>query len=171
MKTYGSEPGTPDPVQVGISELVVSEGDDTLKSYGLGSCLAIALYDPDTDIGGLAHIMLPDGDAADNSDTKPGKYADTAIRALLRRMVERGASYTAVEAKIAGGSDMFQFESFGEGVGNRNIAAAREELEKLGVPLIAEDVGGSSGRTVEFTPGTGALTVRTADGEHGVTEL
>ncbi|WP_207588605.1 chemotaxis protein CheD [Halomontanus rarus] len=171
MKTYGSEPGIPDPVQVGISELVVSEGDDTLKSYGLGSCLAIALYEPDSGIGGLAHIMLPDGDKAANSDAKPGKYADTAIRALLRRMVERGASYTAVEAKIAGGSDMFEFESFGDGVGKRNIAAAREELEKLGVPIIAEDVGGTDGRTVEFTPDSGKLTVKTANGDDGVTEL
>ncbi|ELY47704.1 chemotaxis protein CheD [Natronorubrum bangense] len=173
MKTYGSEPGAPTPVQVGISELVVSEGDDTLKSYGLGSCLAIALYDPDREIGGLAHVMLPDGDAAENSDRKPGKYADTAIRALLRRMVEQGANYTAVEAKIAGGSDMFEFESFGEGVGQRNITAAKAELEKLGVPLIAEDVGGDHGRTVEFTPGTGTLIIKTADKsvEHGVTEL
>ncbi|ELY44466.1 chemotaxis protein CheD [Natronorubrum sulfidifaciens] len=173
MKTYGSEPGAPTPVQVGISELAVSEGDDTLKSYGLGSCLAIALYDPDSGIGGLAHAMLPDGDAAENSDRKPGKYADTAIRALLRRMVEDGASYIAVEAKLAGGSDMFEFESFGEGVGQRNIAAARAELEKLGVPLVAEDVGGEHGRTVEFTPGTGTLVVKTANKgvENGVLEL
>ena len=172
MKTYGTEPGAPSPVRVGISELVVSEGDDTLKSYGLGSCLAIALYDPDREIGGLAHVMLPDGDAAENSDRKPGKYADTAIRALLRRMVEQGANYTAVEAKIAGGSDMFEFESFGEGVGQRNITAAKEELDKLGVPLVAEDIGGEHGRTVEFTPGTGSLVVKTAaDNVKGVTEL
>ena len=171
MKTYGSEPGAPDPVQVGISELVVSEGSDTLKSYGLGSCLAIALYERESGIGGLAHAMLPDGDAVANSDTKPGKYADTAIRALLRRMVERGANYTDVEAKIAGGSDMFEFESFGDGVGKRNVAAARRELEKLGVPIVAEDVGGAHGRTVEFTPGTGTLIVKTGDVEHGVKEL
>ncbi|WP_247731676.1 chemotaxis protein CheD [Halovivax limisalsi] len=171
MKTYGTEPGAPEPVQVGISDLAVSEGDDTLKSYGLGSCLAIALYDPETGIGGLAHTMLPDGDAADNSDVKPGKYADTAIRALLRRMVERGATYTDVEAKIAGGADMFEFQSFGDGVGRRNTAAARAELEKLGVPLVSEDVGGSFGRTVEFTPGTGVLRIKRADGDHGVSEL
>ena len=171
MKTYGTEPGIPDPVQVGISELVVSEGDDTLKSYGLGSCLAIGLHDPDAGIGGLAHIMLPNGDRAENGEAKPGKYADTAIRALLRRMVERGASYTSVEAKIAGGSDMFEFENFGDGVGQRNIAAARDELDKLGVPLVAEDVGGTYGRTVEFTPSTGELVVKTGSDEEGVTEL
>ncbi|WP_290816095.1 chemotaxis protein CheD [Halovivax sp.] len=171
MKTYGTEPGAPEPVQVGISELVVSEGEDTLKSYGLGSCLAIALYESDSGIGGLAHTMLPDGDAVENSDAKPGKYADTAIRALLRRMVERGATYTEVEAKIAGGSDMFEFESFGDGVGQRNTDAAREELDKLGVPLVAEDVGGTYGRTVEFTPGTGVLVVKTGNGETGVKEL
>ena len=171
MKTYGSEPGAPEPKQVGISELIVSDGEDTLKSYGLGSCLAIALYETESGIGGLAHTMLPDGDAAENADTKPGKYADTAIRALLRRMVERGASYTDVEAKIAGGADMFQFESFGDGVGQRNVAAAKEELDKLGVPLIEEDVGGSHGRTVEFTPETGILIVKTGNGEGGVMEL
>ncbi|AFZ71765.1 chemotaxis protein CheD [Natronobacterium gregoryi] len=163
MKTYGTEPGIPSPARVGISEITVSEGDDTLTSYGLGSCLAIALYDPETEIGGLAHAMLPDGDAAENSDRKPGKYANTAIRALLRRMVENGASYTSVEAKIAGGSDMFEFDSFGDGVGQRNVVAAKDELERLGVPLVAEDVGGETGRTVEFTPGTGALVVRSAN--------
>ncbi|WIV67935.1 chemotaxis protein CheD [Natrialbaceae archaeon AArc-T1-2] len=171
MKTYGTEPGAPDPVQVGIAELVVSDGDDTLRSYGLGSCLAIALYEPDTGIGGLAHVMLPNGDEVETSDETPGKYADTAIRALLRRMVERGASYVDVEAKIAGGSDMFEFESFDEGVGERNVEAARAELEKLGVPLVAEDVGGDRGRTVEFSPGTGVLVVTSSTDDGGVTEL
>ncbi len=171
MKTYGSEPGIPDPVQVGISELVVTEGDDTLKSYGLGSCLAVALYDLETEIGGLAHIMLPDGDDAENSERKPGKYANTAIRELLRQMVERGATYTQVEAKLVGGSDMFEFENFGDGIGERNIEAARRELEKLGVPIVAEDVGGEFGRTVEFCPATGSIDVTTATADHEVSRL
>jgi chemotaxis protein CheD len=86
-------------------------------------------------------------------------------------MVERGANYTDVEAKIAGGSDMFAFESFGDGVGQRNVAAAKEELEKLGVPLEGEDVGGEHGRTVEFTPATGRLVVKTSADDNGVREL
>jgi chemotaxis protein CheD len=85
-------------------------------------------------------------------------------------MVEEGADYTSVEAKIAGGSDMFEFESFGDGVGKRNVQAAKDELEKLGVPIVAEDVGGERGRTVVFDTGTGSLTIRTAS-DDGVKEL
>ena len=173
MKTYGSEPGAPepDPVQVGISEFVVSDTEQTLKSYGLGSCLAVALHDPNETVGGLAHVMLPDGDTNDAAENKPGKFADTAIRAMLRQMVEKGATYTDVEAKIAGGSDMFDFESFGEGVGQRNVDAARQELDKLGVPIVAEEVGGQRGRTVEFDTETGVLSIKTADGDQEVQEL
>jgi chemotaxis protein CheD len=173
MKTYGSEPGAPDPdpIRVGISEFVISDEGQTLKSYGLGSCLAVALYDDNSEVGGLAHIMLPDRDDNDVSEEKPGKFADTAIRAMLRQMVERGASYTDIEAKIAGGSDMFDFESFGEGVGQRNVDAARQELDKLGVPIIAEEVGGQRGRTVEFDTEDGVLSIKTADGDQEVQEL
>jgi len=174
MKTYGSEPGAPttDPIQVGISEFYITEEDVTLKSYGLGSCVAVALYDPESGIAGLAHVMLPDGDNNESSEENPGKFADTAIRAMLRQMVEAGATYTGVEAKIAGGSDMFEFDSFGEAVGKRNVDAAREELDKLGVPIAAEEVGGQRGRTVEFDAGTGTLSIRTSDEEAGgVTEL
>jgi len=173
MKTYGSEPGAPDPdpIRVGISEFVVSDSGQTLKSYGLGSCLAVALYDEGSGVGGLAHIMLPDGDANDASEDKPGKFADTAVRAMLRQMVEKGASYTDVQAKVAGGSDMFDFESFGDGVGQRNIVAAREELDKLGVPIVAEEVGGQRGRTVVFETDTGTFSIKTADGDQEVREL
>jgi chemotaxis protein CheD len=115
--------------------------------------------------------MLPDGDANEASDGTPGKFADTAIRAMLRQMVEAGATYTSVEAKIAGGSDMFEFESFGEAVGKRNVVAAREELDKLGVPIVAEEVGGQRGRTVEFDAGDGSLSISSSDDEDGVTEL
>lgn len=175
MKTYGTDPDAPTPetIQVGISEFAVTDEDTVLKSYGLGSCLGVALYESDANVAGLAHVMLPSGDEAGGDPDNPGKFADTAIRAMLRRMVERGATYTQVEAKIAGGSDMFEFDSFGDGVGNRNVEAARTELEKLGVPIVASDVGGDRGRTVELDASTGTMRIKIADDdvEDGVSEL
>jgi chemotaxis protein CheD len=173
MKTYGSEPGVPetDPVRVGISEFAISDTGQRMKSYGLGSCVAVALWDPSTEVGGLAHVMLPHGDDRDGDDRKPAKFADTAIRTMLRQMVEMGGDYTAVEAKIAGGSDMFEFDSFDEGVGQRNVEAARAELDRLGVPVVAEDVGGEGGRTVEFDTEGGVLAVHTPESDGDATEL
>jgi len=66
---------------------------------------------------------------------------------------------------------MFDFESFGDGVGQRNIVAAREELDKLGVPIVAEEVGGQRGRTVVFETDTGSFSIKTADGDQEVREL
>ncbi|AHF99046.1 chemotaxis protein CheD [Halostagnicola larsenii XH-48] len=165
MKQRDSAPSTPVPRKVGISDVIVATGAQTFKSYGLGSCLAIALYDPEATIGGLAHAMLPTNKSTATIEDLPGKYADTAVRALHRRTIDAGGCRSSLEAKVAGGSDMFEFDSLEDSVGKRNIETAKAELETLGVPLVAEDVGGSHGRTVEFILETGALVIETADDE------
>ncbi|SFS75772.1 chemotaxis protein CheD [Halostagnicola kamekurae] len=162
MNQPNSEPQPPPPRKVSISDVAVGEAPDTFKSYGLGSCLAIAVYDPRASVGGLAHAMLPTSDDAETTADLPGKYVDTAVRALRRRTIAAGGSPSTLEAKIAGGSDMFEFESLEDTVGQRNIATAKAELEALDVPLVAEDVGGAHGRTVEFSLKTGALVIETA---------
>jgi len=168
MKTYGSEPGAPttDPKRVGISEFAVSDDEETMKSYGLGSCLAVALWDPEAKIGGLAHVMLPDGDTRDDSERKPGKFADTAIRTMLRQMVELGAAYTEVQAKIAGGSDMLDFSEGGSGIGDRNVEQVRATLAENDVPIVDEDVGGDHGRSLRLEAASGDLVVKSANREN-----
>ena len=46
-------------LRVGMAELAVAEGDELLVSIGLGSCVAIALWDERAGIAGLAHVLLP----------------------------------------------------------------------------------------------------------------
>ena len=60
---------------------------------------------------------------------------------------------------------MFQFSSAREQmrIGPRNILAVKKELTELDIELIAEDVGGNSGRTIEFDPETSMLEVRTVN--------
>jgi chemotaxis protein CheD len=144
---------------VSVSEYYVATGGETLVAYGLGACVAVVLYDDDSDVGALAHTLLPN--RSDGLDAASGKYVDTAIQTMLTEMVEAGAGYSTVEARLVGGADIFEFEELGKGVGEKNAAVAREELAKLDVPVVAEATGGDFGRTVEFDTETGAVEVTT----------
>jgi chemotaxis protein CheD len=147
-------------ISVGIADLRIAQAPSILVSYGLGSCVGVALYDPYTKIGGLAHVMLPA--AAGTRAGDPLKYADSAIETIVARMVEAGCAKGALLAKMAGGADMF-LGSTNDGrpkIGERNAQAVRTKLEELGIPLVGEDVGGTYGRTVELDPMTGEFTVR-----------
>lgn len=166
MKTYDATPGraAADRIHVGVAEYVVAEGGETLFAYGLGGCVGIALYDP-AGVGGLAHAMLPE---ATGSTGQPGTYVDTAVHDMLRDMIEAGAGYGSTEARLVGGADIFDLDGLADDAGARNLEAARTELERLDVPVVAEDVGGSRGRQVEFDTGVPELVVRTADGDESV---
>jgi len=114
-------------------------------------------------MGGLSHIMLPSSSMnvkgiVDNSM----KYADTAIPELVSEMERNGAIRKSIVAKLVGGANMFNVQgtSFVETIGSRNVAAARNELERLGIPLIAEDVGANYGRTVYFQLEDGKIRVQ-----------
>ena len=118
---------------------------------GLGSCIGIALYDPSTKIGGLAHIMPPDSTKMRNN-SNIAKFADTGIEELLNRMIKAGAVKSRLVAKIAGGAKMFEVSGLSDigNVGQRNAEASRAKLKQLGIRLIAEDTGLNYGRTVEL---------------------
>ena len=47
-------------IKVGMADLNICKAPDMITTLGLGSCIGIAVYDPVTKIGGLAHIMLQD---------------------------------------------------------------------------------------------------------------
>jgi chemotaxis protein CheD len=163
MKVYTSrrepERGEPRRRRVGIADFAVGRDDTTLVTSGLGSCVGIAVFDAEEAVAGLAHVMLPrapdDGDHA--------KYADTAVPALVRSVEEAGARRGALRAKLAGGATMFEFTSADGSIGDRNVAASRDALRSLDVPVVAEDVGGDFGRSLEFSALTGALRVRSAN--------
>jgi len=47
-------------VQVKIADLAVLRERGMLVTYGLGSCIGAALYDPKRKVAGLVHILLND---------------------------------------------------------------------------------------------------------------
>lgn len=47
-------------IQVEMGEGVILKSPYIIKSVGLGSCVAVAVYDHELKIGGFAHIMFPE---------------------------------------------------------------------------------------------------------------
>jgi chemotaxis protein CheD len=149
-------------VRVKVADYAVRRGSDIIATIGLGSCVAIVLYDRDTKVGGLAHILLPSM-AMSRETSNPAKFPETIVPIMLAEMRALGALQTArISAKIVGGASMFGQLVSGTGinVGERNIAATKEALAVAGIPLIAEDTGLDYGRSVYFHLGDGRVEVR-----------
>lgn len=102
---------------------------------------------------------------ADGPAEDEAKYVDTAVRGLLESMVDAGADRSRIEARVAGGSAMFEFGSGDSGIGERNVAAAEEVLADHDIPIVGSDVGGDHGRSLKVDASTGALSVRRAHDE------
>lgn len=154
---------------VGMSEIRFSESSQTsFVVPGLGSCIALVIYQPAMSLAGMAHILLPDSSQAAVVET-PGKFADTAVPFLISELVARGAKAPELVAKMAGGAQMFKGGPI-LSVGERNIEAAIQALARHGVPLIASDVGGNQGRSIRFEVDTERFVIRRRLGPEVVLE-
>lgn len=154
-------------VKVGIADLNVIAEPNTIRTSGLGSCVGVVIYDELKKIAGLSHVLLPDSSLTKQTNYNEYKYADTAIPILIDKLVIKGARRYALKAKIAGGAQMFKLstESDMMRIGSRNIEAVKLALKKQNVPIIASDVGGNVGRTIEFDPRTCMLKIRKVNQE------
>jgi chemotaxis protein CheD len=155
---------------VRVADLRVGIADDVLITQGLGSCVAILLYDAEARIGGLAHILLP-SPALSRMDANPAKFPQSAIPHLLELMAADGAQSARISARLAGGASMFAALAPPGTIhmGQRNLVAARQVLQTHGVPLVGEAVGGDFGRTVRLSVNDGSVEVITV--AHGVQHL
>jgi chemotaxis protein CheD len=147
-------------IRVKVADYAVAR-EGTISTIGLGSCVAIALYDPTARIGGLAHILLPD-ESMSRDRSNPGKFPGTVVPIVIDEMRRLGASRRRLRAKIAGGASMFaNLISRGAiNVGERNVAAVHAVLANLKVPIVGEDTGSDHGRSVYLFMDDGRLEVR-----------
>ncbi|MDE5824479.1 MAG: chemotaxis protein CheD, partial [Lachnospiraceae bacterium] len=97
-------------VKVGMADLNVCKSPDGITTLGLGSCVGICIRDPVAKVGGMAHAMLPDSKQIENNSNR-AKFADTGIDDLVKKILAMGGKKTRLEAKIAGGAQMFAFQN------------------------------------------------------------
>ncbi|MCH7320958.1 chemotaxis protein CheD [Solibacillus sp. MA9] len=162
---------TNDVVKVGIAQMDVVKVPRTIRTSGLGSCVGVVIYDESKKIAGMVHVMLPDSGLNRTESINVAKFADTGVNGLVDMLKREGVQSFKLKAKIAGGAQMFQFTSDKDSmrIGPRNVEAVKAQLKKLNIPIVAEDTGGNSGRTIEFNPDTNKLNVRTVN--QGVSDI
>jgi len=147
-------------IRVRVADYAVA-ATGTITTVGLGSCVAITLYDATARVGGLAHVLLP-SETMSKDRSNPAKFPSTAVPLLVSEMTKLGARRERMQAKIAGGASIFGnlMPVNGVNIGERNVIAAREVLARLKVPIVAEDTGSDYGRTVFLHLEDGRLEVR-----------
>lgn len=152
-------------VVLGLGELYATrDSTKTLVCLGLGSCVALALYDPTLRAGGMAHMVLPA--SAEGRGGTGAKFVDEAVPRLVEEMEKLGSFRHRLIVKLVGGAQVLA-AAHADGslnIGCRNAEAAKKALRGLGLRLWASDLGGSHGRTVRLDLSTGRLTVSTAGG-------
>jgi chemotaxis protein CheD len=135
------------------AELFVSKTPYQINTI-LGSCVAVCLFDPVTQIGGMNHFMLP---YWNGQGLASPKYGNIAIEKLVEKMISMGCIKNNLKAKIFGGGEVIETQIVQFHIGTRNIEVAREILEEKKIPIISSSVGGKLGRKIELVTSTGEV--------------
>jgi len=149
---------------VSIGEMVVSnKPNDLLVAYGLGSCVAVCIYDPTTKTGGMLHALLPESPNGTTPESNPTKFVKEGVPILLQELARKGANRSRLIVRICGGAQMLTSVQMNTtlNIGERNVIAAIEILRDSGLRIKNQMTGGHSGRTVKMSVVDGKLTVRT----------
>jgi len=139
---------------VGMGQIAILSPDGVGTAV-LGSCVGLTLYDSNVRYAAMAHIVLP---SSDNRTGGAGKFADTAIDAMVGKLRAYGIDPAKLTAKLTGGASMFESKGPFQ-IGKQNIDAVVERLAALRIRLLSEHVGGTHGRRVTFHCRTGSMLV------------
>jgi chemotaxis protein CheD len=143
-------------ITINIGEIRISRKPVIFKTI-LGSCIGVTCFDSETKIGGICHILLP---YSNGSMKNPGKFADTAISELLRRLTDMGCKVENLTVKMAGGAQLFSDLNNGnKQIGTQNIEAIKKILKENKIPIFSKDFGGKLGRTLTFNTETGEVKI------------
>jgi len=153
-------------LSVGIGEMAASRhSDDIISALGLGSCVALIIFDARTGTVGFAHCMLPTASGGPMDEMgKPARYVDKGVQNLLKAMGVARPRHTPLTSAIVGGAAMFEFNGPGMlDIGKQNVSMAQQMLQSQAIPVLKTEVGGNRGRSVTIS--VAELTVRVRDME------
>ena len=143
---------------VGVADMKVSNRtDDTIVTDSLGSCIGLAIYDPQAVVGGMLHYMLPNSaiDAV-KAKSNPFMFADTGIPSLFKATYRLGAKKNRMQVVVVGGAQVCSGSDFFN-IGKRNGIAVRKIFWKNNVMVNFQSVGGTDNRTLRLDVDDGRI--------------
>ncbi len=119
----------------------------------LGSCVAVCLFDPQLNLGGMNHFLLPSSSSGANADVDVILNGDYSMEVLVNGLLNKGANKSRLLAKAFGGGTIVS--SIRMAIGERNSAFAHEWLARERIKLVASDFNGPWSRKIVFVPNSG----------------
>ena len=150
---------------VDLGEVAVTDDRNTsLIAHALGSGVAVCLWDPETRVAGILHVLLPDSDKhGELVQAHPAWFADTGVPLLLQIATNYGCQRSRSLIYLLGGAEVDGAMLPRVQVGRRNIVAARKALWSAGVLITREINGGDVARSLALSVCTGTLEISAGD--------
>ncbi|MFN3470275.1 MAG: chemotaxis protein CheD [Novosphingobium sp.] len=155
-------PGAPplERITVMQGQALASASPSVEYSTVLGSCVATCLYDPQSRVGGMNHFLLSEPPANVPGTQIDEHYGVYLMELLVNQMLAHGARKASLKAHLYGGANVNRNMMR---IGTMNAEFARAFLQREGIALVREDMGGTSARRVDFRPASGQVRLRTVE--------
>lgn len=147
-------------IDVNTGQINLGRGKTTLRSLAIGSCVAVAAYDPSNRIGAIAHIMLP-GKAPEKTLEKT-KYAADAIEEMIDMMVQAGTQESDMEVCLVGAGNVLQKKN--DTICAANIESTTQLLNNKNIPIRATALGGTKRKSMSLDLESGVVSCTIGDG-------
>ena len=150
-------------ITLGVGDWAVSDNpDDSIKTYALGSCVAVMIFDVSKHIAGMVHVALPESSVdPEKARRQPGYFADIGVSVMIEEMKRKGALRQHIWVKLAGGATIMDPNGIFD-IGKRNVLAIKRALWRSALGPIAEDTGGTTSRTVTMDVTEGRILLTAA---------
>ncbi|MFT6025269.1 MAG: chemotaxis protein CheD [Ascidiaceihabitans sp.] len=129
----------------------VTDDPNVLYTTVLGSCIAVCMFDLRAKVGGMNHFLLPGLTGPISDDMR---YGVNSMELLINGVLKLGADRSNLQCKIFGGSEMRK--TFNN-IGVNNQKFTKDFLAAEGFPCVAENLGGTLARKLQFLPCEGRV--------------
>jgi len=140
--------------RINIGSVKVSK-DPVVFDTVLGSCISVCMYDPECNVGGMNHFMLPK--AADLNNPLSTRYGVHAMELLINNLIKIGGVRSRFIVKVFGGGHVLNVPDSNNSVPTMNINFVGKFLATENIKVITSDLGGNHPKRVLFIPLTGKV--------------